>query len=57
MARVEENQRIILAILKDMPLSQINLIDMTPGIINGGHIRLRTGASEDRWMVAHGCDE
>jgi hypothetical protein len=37
-ARVEENKRIVRTLLKDMSLSQINLIDLSLGISNGGHI-------------------
>jgi hypothetical protein len=38
MARVKENQRIIQTLLNNMPLSQISLIDRSPGINNGWHI-------------------
>jgi hypothetical protein len=38
MARVKENQRIIQTLLNNMPLSQISLIDRSPGINNGWNI-------------------
>jgi hypothetical protein len=38
MAWVKENQRIIQTLLKNMPLSQISLVNLSLGISIGGHI-------------------